>query len=207
MLIYAEAWATLALVNGQYVHWIDGACRFNPERVMNCFPESTANANHLLHNLFVGRGFTVHQFAALIDRLANEVEITKAKLIIVDGPIVMHLDRQIIDFEARILLQRCMIKLQQMAQQYNIVVIVITSLTAHSKRHASLLKIVDKRCSQKLIGTFKKQSGTSKMWLVHQPSNSHGFSKIISAQKTLVKAVNVTSNQNLIQHDYDDLTM
>ena len=115
MRVYAEAWAAMALMNGQYVHWIDGACRFNPARILACFPNTYPNANNLLHNLFIGRGFTVHQFTSLIDRIANELAITMAELVIIDGPIVMHLDSQVKDREARTLLKRSMDKLNQIA--------------------------------------------------------------------------------------------
>ena len=114
---YAEAWTAMALMNGQYVHWIDGACRFNPARILRCFPEALPEANYLLHNLFVGRGFTVHQFASLIQRITSELSITAAKLIVVDGPIVMHLDTQVKEREARTLLKRCMAKLTEVAEQ------------------------------------------------------------------------------------------
>ena len=84
---FAEAWAAMTLMNGDYVHWIDGACRFNPARIIKCFPHTLADPEQLLHGLFVGRGFTVHQFSHLIDRLYSEIKITRAKLIVVDGPI------------------------------------------------------------------------------------------------------------------------
>ena len=146
---YAEAWTAMALMNGQYVHWIDGACRFNPARILRCFPETLPEANSLLHNLFVGRGFTVHQFASLIQRITSELSITAAKLIVVDGPIVMHLDTQVKEREARTLLKRCMAKLTEVAEQNDIAVIVITAAKAYSKRHKALLDIVDKQCNQK----------------------------------------------------------
>ena len=91
MRSYAEAWTAMALMGGQYVHWIDGACRFNPERILRCFPPTLPEANYLLRNLFIGRGFTVHQFSSLVERVADELSITEAQLIVVDGPVAMHL--------------------------------------------------------------------------------------------------------------------
>ena len=128
---YAEAWTAMALMNGQYAHWIDGACRFNPDRILRCFPETYPEANYLLRNLFIGRGFTVHQFASLVQRMTDELTITDAKLIVVDGPIVMHLDAQVKEREARTLLKRCMAKLTEVAEQNDIAVIVITAAKAH----------------------------------------------------------------------------
>ena len=73
MRSYAEAWAAIALLNGEFVHWIDGACRFNPTRIMKCLPSNIPESNNLLHNLLVGRGFTVHQFSALVERVPIEL--------------------------------------------------------------------------------------------------------------------------------------
>lgn len=182
---YAEAWTAMALMNGQYVHWIDGACRFNPDRILRCFPETYPEANYLLRNLFIGRGFTVHQFASLVQRMTDELTITDAKLIVVDGPIVMHLDAQVKEREARTLLKRCMAKLTEVAEQNDIAVIVITAAKAYSKRHKVLLDIVDKQCNQKLLGRNRRKGGVTKLWLVHQPTGSSGFREQWSEQETL----------------------
>ena len=205
MRIYAEAWTAMALMNGQYVHWIDGACRFNPARVLACFPDSYPNANDLLHNLFIGRGFTVHQFTSLIDRVANELAITMAKLIIVDGPIVMHLDAQVKDREARTLLKRSMDKLNQIAVKNDVAVIVITAAKAHSKRHKMLLDIVDNHCNQSLLGRRRKIGSRGKMWLIHRPSGSCGFREEWQAQETLEQSYSRILHQQLWSHSNDEI--
>ena len=205
MRIYAEAWTAMALMNGQYVHWIDGACRFNPARVLACFPDSYPNANDLLHNLFIGRGFTVHQFTSLIDRVANELAITMAKLIIVDGPIVMHLDAQVKDREARTLLKRSIDKLNQIAVNNNVAVIVITAAKAHSKRHKILLDIVDNHCNQSLLGRRRKIGSRGKMWLIHRPSGSCGFREEWQEQETLEQSYSRILHQQLWSHSNDEI--
>ncbi len=202
---YAEAWTAMALMNGQYVHWIDGACRFNPARVLRCFPESFPNANYLLHNLFVGRGFTVHQFASLVQRITSELSITAAKLIVVDGPIVMHLDTQVREREARTLLTRCMDKLTQVAKENDISVIVITAAKAHSKRHKTLLEIVDKQCNQKLLGKRRRHGRATKMWLVHQPTGTSGFREQWSEQETLQQTYSRIIHQQLCSNHGEDI--
>ena len=205
MRVYAEAWTAMALMNGQYVHWIDGACRFNPARVLACFPDSYPNANDLLHNLFIGRGFTVHQFTSLIDRVANELAITMAKLIIVDGPIVMHLDAQVKDREARTLLKRSMDKLNQIAVKNDVAVIVITAAKAHSKRHKMLLDIVDNHCNQSLLGRRRKIGSRGKMWLIHRPSGSCGFREEWQEQETLEQSYSRILHQQLCSHSNDEI--
>ena len=205
MRVYAEVWTAMALMNGQYVHWIDGACRFNPARVLACFPDSYPNANDLLHNLFIGRGFTVHQFTSLIDRVANELAITMAKLIIIDGPIVMHLDAQVKDREARTLLKRSIDKLNQIAVNNDVAVIVITAAKAHSKRHKMLLDIVDNHCNQSLLGRRRKIGSRDKMWLIHRPSGSCGFREEWQEQETLEQSYSRILHQQLWSHSNDEI--
>ena len=194
---YAEAWVALALMNGQYVHWIDGACRFNPARILQCFPETLPDANQLLRNLFIGRGFTVHQFTSLIQRIASELAITNAKLIIIDGPIVMHLDSQVNNREARTLLKQSMATLSQIAEENNVAIVVITATKAYSERHKLLLGIVDNYCNQKLLGRRKRQGKATKMWLVHQPSGCSGFREEWQDQETLQQTYSRILHQQL----------
>ncbi|MEC7589236.1 MAG: hypothetical protein VX483_01695 [Candidatus Thermoplasmatota archaeon] len=205
MRVYAEAWTAMALMNGQYVHWIDGACRFNPARVLACFPDTYPNANDLLHNLFIGRGFTVHQFTSLIDRVANELAITMAKLIIVDGPIVMHLDAQVKDREARTLLKRSIDKLNEIAVKNDVAVIVITAAKAHSKRHKMLLDIIDNYCNQSLMGRRRKIGNRRKMWLIHRPSGSCGFREEWQEQETLKQSYSRILHQQLWSYSNDEI--
>ena len=175
MRIFAEAWTALNLLNGNYVHWIDGACRFNPARIMKYFPHDIPESDQLLHGLFVGRGFTVHQFAQLISRLKDEIRISKAKMIVVDGPVTMHLDHQINEYEARSLLRKSMNILEEIAKTNNVPVVVITASRPYSKRHSTLLKLVSNRCKQSLLGKHKTRMGRKKLWLLHTPSGHSGF--------------------------------
>ncbi len=198
MRAYAEAWAALALMEGEFVHWIDGATRFNPARVMQCFPENVPESNTLLRNLFVGRGFTVHQFASLVERLDGELKITGARLVVVDGPITMHLDPQVKEREARTLLRRCMDRLNQVAVKNNISVIVITESTPNSKRHSSLLQTVERRCNQRLLGRIERSRGKKKMWLLHFPSGCSGFRKEVVEQETLEQSFSRVLHNELV---------
>ena len=117
---FAEAWTAMTLMNGDYVHWIDGAGRFNPARIIQTFPHTLPDSEQLLHGLFVGRGFTVHQFSHLVQRLQAEIKITRAKLIVVDGPITMHLDTQIGNYEARSLFRKTIDLLKQIPDENDV---------------------------------------------------------------------------------------
>tara|TARA_B100001121_G_scaffold95702_1_gene84638 strand:- start:6062 stop:6814 length:753 start_codon:yes stop_codon:yes gene_type:complete len=210
MRSYAEAWTAMALMGGQYVHWIDGACRFNPERILRCFPPTLPEANYLLRNLFIGRGFTVHQFSSLVERIADELSITEAQLIVVDGPVAMHLDSQVRDREARTLLKRSMTRLSEIANRNNVAVIVITAAKPYSKRHKTLLNIIDSRCNQKLIGRKKRQGNQTKMWLVHHPSGASGFREQPQQQETLQQSYARLLHQQLsliYEQEFDDIVL
>ena len=200
MRVYAEAWAALALMAGEFVHWIDGATRFNPARVLRCIPESVPESNNLLRNLFVGRGFTVHQFASLIERLDGELKITGARFVVVDGPITMHLDPQVKEREARTLLRRCMDHLNHVAVKHNISVVVITESKPHSKRHSTLLQAVERRCNQRLLGRVERVRGSKKMWFLHLPSGSSGFRKEAVEQETLEESFSRILHHELVHN-------
>ena len=197
---YAEAWTALALMAGEFVHWIDGATRFNPARVMQCFPEHIPESNTLLRNLFIGRGFTVHQFSSLIERLDDELRITGARLVVVDGPITMHLDPQVKEREARTLLRRCMDRLSRVAIEHNVSVIVITESTPNSKRHSLLLQTVERRCNQRLLGRIERFRGKKKMWLLHFPSGCSGFRKDVVEQETLEQSFSRILHAELVHN-------
>ena len=202
---YAEAWTAIALMKGEYVHWIDGACRFNPARITECFPDNVPESNNLLRNLFVGRGFTVHQFSSLISRLEHELNITNSKLVIVDGPILMHLDSQIKDREARILLKRTMKILSDLAAEKQISIIVITAGKSYSKRHAGLLQIVDKYVSQRLTGRVQKIGRNQRMYLVHEPTGVSGYREGLGSQESLQHSFTRIFHQQLTAYRYGEM--
>lgn len=171
---YAETWAASALLRGECVHWIDGASRMNPTRILHRFPRSETSARDHLHRLYVGRGFTVHQLATLIERLEREVSITAAPLVIVDAPLAMHLDRQVGDHEARCLMRQLIQHLQSVAVLGNVAVLIITEHTPTSKRHKQLLTMVERNSSQQLIEHVRGSGRNARRWLSHNPSGSSG---------------------------------
>ena len=170
---YAEIWAASALLRGECVHWVDGASRIDPARILAAFPPTESAPQEHLRRLFIGRGFTVHQLTTLVERLAREVSITASPLIIIDGPIGMHLDRQVGDHEARCLMRRMVVNLQHLAKTHHVAVIIITSNQPKSKRHQHLLSMVERRANQQLQQaqqTTLRNCGV----LMHQPTGAIG---------------------------------
>ena len=86
----------------------------------------------------------------MIQRLSHELHITKAEFVVIDGPISMHLDEQINDYEARTLWRRGLETLLKIAQNHQIPVVMITNKNPISKRHQQLLIMAKKIESQKV---------------------------------------------------------
>jgi len=171
---YAEAWTVAALMQGECVHWIDGASRMNPARILNQFPVRDSSSRENLHRLYVGRGFTVHQLTTLVERLGREVSITAAPLVVIDAPIAMHLDRQVSDHEARCLMRQLIGELRSIAQHNNTAVLVITRHEAESKRHQQLLRMVEQQATHQLLEHIHGRGRNVQRWLSHQPSGAIG---------------------------------
>ena len=76
-----------------------------------------------LRRLYIGRGFTLHQLHALIQRVRHEVALTQASMIVVDGMLAMFLDEQIKRFEARSILRHCMASLEEVGRNCPIVLL------------------------------------------------------------------------------------
>lgn len=170
---YAEIWAASALLRGECVHWVDGASRINPARILAAFPPTESAPQEHLRRLFIGRGFTVHQLTTLVERLAREVSITASPLVIIDGPIGMHLDQQVGDHEARCLMRRMVVNLQHLAKTHHVAVIIITSNQPKSKRHQHLLSMVERRANQQLQQA-QQTTLRNRGVLMHQPTGAIG---------------------------------
>ena len=110
----------------------------------------------------------------------------------------MHLDPQVKEREARTLPRRCMDRLNRVAVEHDVSVIVITESTPNSKRHASLLQTVERRCNQRLLGRIERSRGKEKMWLLHFPSGSSGFRKEIVEQETLEQSFSRVLHDELV---------
>ena len=186
---YAESWVVAALQTGESVHWIDGASRINPARFLNRFPPDESNVHGHLHRLFIGRGFTVHQLATLIERLAREVSITGSPLVVIDAPISMHLDAQIGDHEARCLMRRLMEEVQSIATKQQTAIILITDKEPKSKRHQQLLRMVEQKSTQQLSEDRPLRGKGARCWLSHSPSGLSGMWPTTARSVTLFHAV------------------
>ncbi len=121
--LLAQHWTSILLSKGHAVHWIDGGHRFDPSRFFPAMRSLNCPIEDGLRRLYIGRGFTLHQLHALIQRVRHEVALTQASMIVVDGMLAMFLDEQIKRFEARSILRHCMASLEEVGRNCPIVLL------------------------------------------------------------------------------------
>lgn len=121
--LLAQHWTSVLLSKGHAVHWIDGGHRFDPSRFFPSMRSLDCPIEDGLRRLYIGRGFTLHQLHALIQRVRHEVALTQASMIVVDGMLAMFLDEQIKRFEARSILRHCMASLEEVSRYCPIVLL------------------------------------------------------------------------------------
>ena len=114
----------LALASGHVVHWIDGACRLDPGRFSPWLAQLGVGPRALA-SLRVARGFTAHQFAAMVARLAGEVKDSGSRLIVVDAPMAMFDDDELRAREARDMVRHLCADLERAARTNDATVIVV----------------------------------------------------------------------------------
>ena len=75
----AEVCVSEMLARQEFVHWVDGACRIDPSRLIPLLSKRSDDIRGCLSRMLVSRGFTLHQFLQQIERLPNEVALTNLK--------------------------------------------------------------------------------------------------------------------------------
>lgn len=121
--LLAQYWTSILVSRGHAVHWIDGGHRFDPSSFFPSMRSLHCPIEDGLRRLYIGRGFTLHQLHALIQRVRHEVALTQASMIVVDGMLAMFLDEQIKRFEARSILRHCMASLEEVGRNCPIVLL------------------------------------------------------------------------------------
>jgi len=128
-----------SLCEGIPIHWVDGASRIDPSRMLKTISKCGGEGRDCLIRLYVSRGFTLHQLAAQVQRLSGEIKLTGSKLIVIDGLLAMHGDDQINAAESRSILRRSLHKLQELAT-LGVTVLLVTA------DHGQGLDYLTRRC-------------------------------------------------------------
>ena len=170
----AEQWVAQALASGRVVHWVDGACRVDPSRVLPLLATLRADIDACLSRLYLSRGFTLHQLDRQLERLSRELSITRSPLLVVDGLLAMHEDDAIKRRESRALFRRHVKWLQMLAEQQHVAIVVITEHHATSPHQQRLVQGLHRRSQQHLIGHWQGSRRRRHLVLYHPRSGLRG---------------------------------
>jgi len=170
----AEHWVAQALAAGRVVHWVDGACRVDPSRVIPLLATLQTDIEACLSQLYLSRGFTLHQLDRQLERLSQELSITRSPLLIVDGLLAMHEDDAIKRRESRTLFRRHVGWLRRLAQRQHVAVVVITEHHAVSTHQQRLVQGLHRQAQQHLIGHWQGSRRRRQLVLYHPRSGLQG---------------------------------
>ena len=192
---------------GHAVHWIDGGHRFDPSKFFPAMRSLNCPIEDGLRRLYIGRGFTLHQLHALIQRVRHEVALTQASMIVVDGMLAMFLDEQIKRFEARSILRHCMTSLEEVGR--NCPIVLLDGKTM-SPLHQQLKHTMRPYVRHRLQGTWGDREKTTLRLTsstgvyqvtLKQPSHPiaqqqlNQFTSIVPAEQLAAQAVALPTNQ------------
>ena len=114
------------LVKGRPVHWIDGGMGLDPSTLIRPLAHKKKGIE-LLDNLYACRGFTAHQMAEIIKRLASknsDDNLRKGRLIVVSDLASMFADSQVKRAEGSAMLKDSLSDIQYIAKKWNSLVLV-----------------------------------------------------------------------------------
>ena len=205
--LLAQHWTSILLSKGHAVHWIDGGHRFDPSKFFPAMRSLNCPIEDGLRRLYIGRGFTLHQLHALIQRVRHEVALTQASMIVVDGMLAMFLDEQIKRFEARSILRHCMTSLEEVGR--NCPIVLLDGKTM-SPLHQQLKHTMRPYVRHRLQGTWGDREKTTLRLTsstgiyqvtLKQPSHPiaqqrlNQFTSIVPAEQLAAQAVALPTNQ------------
>jgi hypothetical protein len=171
----AEHWVVEALARGEVVHWVDGACRIDPSRLLPALAQRNLDTDACLSRLYLSRGFTLHQLDRQIERLPQELAITRSPLVVIDGLLAMHQDDAIRRIESRILLRRHLQMLRSIVEQQHQAVVVITESTTHNPHQQRLVQHIHRHAQNHLIGHWQGSQRQRALYLHHPHSGLQGL--------------------------------
>ena len=174
MRCVAEHWVSHALTEGNVVHWVDGACRIDPGRFIPVLEALGADVESCLARLYLSRGFTLHQLDRQIERLSDEIAITRSPMVVVDGVLAMHGDDAISSLESRLLLRRHIDVLHRLAHRWNVAVVVITGTVRSPHTDARRVAYIQRHAQNHLEGAWRGQRRNKRLHLHHQRSGLRG---------------------------------
>ncbi len=121
------------LAKGRPVHWIDGGMGLDPSKLIRPLARKKRGIE-VLDNLHACRGFTAHQMAEIIKRLAsespNDENLVKGRLIVISDLASMFADTQVKRAEGSAMLKESLSNIQYIAKKWNSLVLVTVNYQA-----------------------------------------------------------------------------
>ena len=170
----AEYWVAVLLAQGETVHWVDGACRIDPSRLLPVLRSLGADTESCLSRLYLSRGFTLHQLDGQISRLRHEVAITHSPFVILDGILAMHEDDAIRQHESRALLRRHLNVLKHLAEHLQVAIVLITESHSRNLQQQQRIECIQRHSQHHLSGFWHGQRRKKMLHLHHHESGVQG---------------------------------
>lgn len=121
------------LTKGRPVHWIDGGMGLDPSTLIRPLARKKRGCE-ALDNLHACRGFTAHQMAEIVKRLAFEFpddeNLVKGRLIVISDLASMFADTQVKRAEGSAMLKKSLSHIQDIANKYDSLVLVTVNYQA-----------------------------------------------------------------------------
>lgn len=174
MRVIAEHWVAWVLMQGEAVHWIDGACRIDPSRLIPLLESFNTDVEACLARLYLSRGFTLHQLDGQLSRLSDELNITRSPMLVVDGLLTMHQDDAIRRLESRSLLRRHLNLLERIVKTHNTAVMVITEANSTCPHQEGSIRSISRRAQNHLRGTWRGGRRSRTLHLYHPQTGIQG---------------------------------
>ena len=174
MRCVAEHWVANALSRGQTVHWVDGACRIDPARFIPLLEAMGADVEPCLARLYLSRGFTLHQLDRQLERLPEELAITRSPMVVVDGLLTMHGDDAVSSLESRTLLRRHVGILRNLAHRNHAAVIAITGHDHGRIDNAQHVRYLRRHSQNHLEGTWRGRRRRRMLHVFHPRTGIRG---------------------------------
>jgi len=174
MRTVSEHWVACALARGEVVHWVDGACRIDPARFIPLLEFLEADVEACLARLYLSRGFTLHQLDRQLERLPDELAITRSPMVVVDGLLAMHNDDAISPLESRTLLRRHVHILRKLVHKRQTAVVAITGRADGSHTNTRHIEYIQRHAQNHLEGRWQGRRRHRRLHLRHHRTGISG---------------------------------
>ena len=169
-----EHWVASALARGEVVHWVDGACRIDPARFIPLLEFLEADVEACLARLYLSRGFSLHQLDRQLERLPDELAITRSPMVVVDGLLAMHNDDAISPLESRTLLRRHVDILRELVHQRQTAVVAITGRADGPHTNTRHIEYIQRHAQNHLEGKWQGRRRQRTLHLRHRRTGISG---------------------------------